>query len=138
MIKSTNYNKIYVDLDFDLKKNEVTKDVMTRTGLAAVNQSIKNIVLTSIGERPFDDSFGVGVYQTLFELDDPMSIGFLKARIQSQLRIFEPRILCESNDIQIIPGNQVEINIKYKLKTFGNPSQFTTDQEIAIVISGDR
>lgn len=141
MINTFNYNKAYIDLDFDFGKNELSKDIKLRTGTAAVAQSIKNIVLTSLGERPFNEEIGVGLYNTLFELDDPVSLNFLRTKIASFLNTLETRIECSANDITILSGtgNDIQINITYRLKDYLDRTLFTQQQQlVTITIVGDR
>ena len=141
MINTFDYNKAYVDLDFDFKKNELTKDIKLRTGTAAISQSIKNIVLTAIGERPFNDEIGIGLYNTLFDLDDPVSLTFLRSKIEAFLNSLETRIECSSNTISIVrgSGNDIQINISYKLKNYLDSTLLTQQQQlVTITISGDR
>jgi phage baseplate assembly protein W len=140
MINSLNYNKIFVDFDLDFGKNELTKDLKIRTGISAVTQSIKNIVLTSLGERPFNEEIGVGLYEYLFNLDDQGSLNFLRSKIAAYLNILEPRIECTANSIEVssLPGNLIQINISYRLKNYTDNSLMVPLDKVTITIVGDR
>ena len=53
-----------VDLTFAKKPNN---DIFKKEDAAAVKQSVKNIVLTNPGEKPFRPFYGAGLTQFLFE-----------------------------------------------------------------------
>lgn len=132
---STNYNKIFIDLDLNMEKNEITKDVKIKTGKSAVAQSIKNIVLTSRGERPFNRDFGFGMYQQLFEVQDPIFLGDIKMRLAATINQQERRVFVSGNDISINSnGNEVTINIVYNVKGPYTGS-VTEQQELTIALS---
>lgn len=136
MLNSSNYNTIYRDLDLDMKKNDITADFKLRTGATAVTQSIKNIVLTKNGERPFNRDFGFGMYDKLFELNDPAFIGDIKLRMAATINELERRVFVTSEDIFIkTTGNEVEINIKYTLKSAYNGS-ISEKQQVTIIMTG--
>jgi phage baseplate assembly protein W len=138
MINNTDYRKLYKDIDINMKKNEVTGDVKIKTGAAAVSQSIKNIILTTLGERPFSPRFGYGMYDKLFELDDPVTLGEIKSKISSIINVTEPRARVQTNDVEIInsSNNEISINIKYTLKG-PESSTISNQQQLTIVLVGD-
>lgn len=134
---STNYNKIYIDLDLDMKKNELTNDVKLRTGRTAVAQSIKNIVLTTRGERPFNKTFGFGMYNQLFEVADPAFLGDIKLRMAATINEQERRVFVRANDISIVQNeNELQINIVYDLKGSYTGS-ISERQQVTIVLTGN-
>lgn len=136
MLNSSNYNTIYRDLDLDMKKNDITGDFKLRTGATAVTQSIKNIVLTKNGERPFNRDFGFGMYDKLFELSDPAFMGDIKLRMAATINELERRVFVTSEDIFIeTTGNEVQINIKYTLKSAYNGS-ISEKQQVTIIMTG--
>ena len=88
----------YRDLDIFFKKNADTGDISFVSNNSSIIQSIKNIVLTRKGERPFNNYFGTGTVDLLFDNPSPVDIAFLQKDIKTILEEIEPRI-----------------NIKYKL-----------------------
>lgn len=138
MINSTNYGKMYVDLDLDMKMNEITKDVKVRTGNSAIAQSIKNIILTGIGERPFNRNFGYGMYDKLFELDDQIFLNDMRAKIATRVEEQEPRVSLRSQDVIIVSSNgELQINIKYDIKG-AIVNNNTIKEELTIVLTGNQ
>lgn len=137
MINSNNLQKLYNDVDFDFKKNEITDDVKTRLGINSISQSIKNIILTSRREKPFNNSPWYGAYDNLFENYDPFFVVTAKSKIASSINVLEPRVTVSPNDIEITQKSDfnIEINIKYTVKNpVANSMSYT--QTLTLEIGG--
>ena len=59
------------DVNISLPKNPFTKDIYGVSNENAIKQSIKNLVLTVPGEKPFQPLVGSRVNELLFEPLDP-------------------------------------------------------------------
>lgn len=81
----------FVDLDLDFTLNPITKDVSLKFNDEAVKRSIRNIILTNSGEKPYVPEFGGNVKATLFENFSPVNVVTLKGQLESAIRNFEPR-----------------------------------------------
>jgi phage baseplate assembly protein W len=55
-----------------------------------VKQNLKNLFLTSPGERVMDSKFGVGLRQFLFEPNVEQTYGIIRARIDTQVAMYMP------------------------------------------------
>ena len=64
----------FVDLDLDFTLNPITKDVSLKFNDEAVKRSIRNIVLTNTGEKPYIPEFGGNVKASLFENFTPNAL----------------------------------------------------------------
>jgi phage baseplate assembly protein W len=107
----------YTDIDIDFGKNRYTKDLSVARDLAAIQQSVLSIVLTSPGEKAFKPGFGVGIYNLLFEILTDLDISFLASSIQRQLEVYEPRVTFYNVEIdQDIPFF-LEIVLNYIVNT---------------------
>lgn len=60
-------SRSFKDLSINLLLNPFTKDVSAVQNDNAIKQSIKNLVLTAPGEKPFQPNIGSRVRQLLFE-----------------------------------------------------------------------
>jgi phage baseplate assembly protein W len=109
----------YRDLDIFFKKNADTGDISFVSNNSSIIQSIKNIVLTRKGERPFNNYFGTGTVDLLFDNPSPVDIAFLQKDIKTILEEIEPRIIVDSVEVLYPLDDTSEadakINIKYKL-----------------------
>ena len=82
----------FKDLSVTFKKHPVTDDLVTVKDKAAVAQSIKGLLLTRRGERPFQPDLGSGLQDLLFEPLDYGSGALIKKEIKETLSRYEPRI----------------------------------------------
>ena len=85
----------YTDLDLNFKKNPITNDVVSKKGENAIKQSIKNLVMTRIGERLFSPMIGSYVYNLLFENMMPETTIALQTSIEDVINTYEPRAIVE-------------------------------------------
>ena len=83
--------KKYIDIDMDFGLNPFTKDIMMKKGDASIKQSVKNLVLGRLGERPFQPRLGSGVRALLFENMTPVTETLLQDKIEETIRVYEPR-----------------------------------------------
>lgn len=121
------------DLQFDM--NSITKDVKPKSGISSISQSIKNILLTSPGERPFSQ-FGVGLNYYFFENDTLETLIAVREMITSMIGQYEPRVVVDYNDIEVVrdgPGS-IRINIRYRL---ANDLGLANAQNLSIVLTED-
>jgi|TARA_R110000851_G_scaffold41409_4_gene103998 phage baseplate assembly protein W len=85
-------NKGYSDLDLKLRQNPLHGDIVPLRDLAAVKQSVKNLILTSKKERLFQPWLGSGVRDLLFEPNTSITIGSLKQEMYRVIEKYEPRV----------------------------------------------
>jgi hypothetical protein len=94
------------------------------TNAAALKQSLKNLILTNLGERLFQPNIGSNVTNSLFELNSPMALSTLEFNIKNTIKFNEPRVnLLQAKAKNIDEGNNVEINIIFSL--INNPEPIT-------------
>lgn len=101
----TSRNKLYSDLDLTFTKKP-SGDVYRKTDAAAVKQAVKNLLLTNIGEKPFNPYFGGGLNDLLFELADDETNVLLTEQITAAIQNFEPR----ARLLSIVPNVQPDNN----------------------------
>lgn len=99
----------YSDFDLTLKPHPERGDIVPLKDLAAVKNSIKNILNTRPGERPFAPTFGCDLYNYLFEPDDIITRAAIRRAINDSLLTFEPRF--KVNDIDLSTDNNNTYNI---------------------------
>ncbi len=88
-------SKQYADLDLNFKKNPITNDVVSKKGENAIKQSIKNLVMTRIGEKLFSPMIGSYVYNLLFDNIMPETTIALQTSIEDVINTYEPRATVE-------------------------------------------
>lgn len=95
------------------------------TNEKSVNQSLKNLILTNIGERLFQPFVGSNVKASLFEPNTITTLSSLEFYIQNTIENFEPRVnlirvVAESN---LNNENEIIITLIYNL--INNPENIT-------------
>jgi hypothetical protein len=74
--------KIYKDIDLNFEPNPLSGDVDSLIGVNAIKQSLKNIVLYNIFEKPYSSEFDVGLRNLLFENKGHGFQNFLRKRVR--------------------------------------------------------
>ena len=98
----------YSDLPFFITKNYFTRDLNLVKKLNCIKQSVKNIVLTNYGERPFNYRFGGNLYDKMFEHYSHELLMKIQESIGGNLQKYESRI--DILDIKVYT-NQAEYKI---------------------------
>lgn len=83
--------KEYKDIDLKFGMHPVTKDVTKKSGVYAVLQSVRNIVMSSLGDWPTYPSIGAGLYGLLGENTTPTIQMEVKNKVEDAIALFEPR-----------------------------------------------
>ena len=107
----------FKDLSITFKKHPVTDDLVTVKDKAAVSQSIKGLLLTRKGERPFQPDLGSGLQELLFEPMDYGTSALIKKEITETLTKYEPRIIITS--LICIPefdNNGFNVELEYSIR----------------------
>ena len=92
--------RVYADLDLSFEKHPVYNDIRPVKDIDAVKNAVKNLLLTNKGERPFQPNLGSGLFDLLFEHNNPYTIQAVRSKVIDMLTSYEPRI------------NQVRVSIK--------------------------
>lgn len=104
----------FSDIVSTFETNPDTGDLYRNINDFSIRESLKNIILTDLGERPFQPTLGGNIYRQLFELMDEKTILSLKNTIEIAIHNHEPRVVLK--DLSLIPdyeNNQVTITIFY-------------------------
>ena len=94
---------LYSDLDLMFKVHPVRKDLVRSTNEQAIIRSVKNLVLTSHYERPFQAEIGSNVRKMLFEPITSMTANYLQKEIYDVIRTYEPRVTNLQVDVVQLP-----------------------------------
>lgn len=97
------------DIDFNFTPHPLTGDLAIKTGQSAIDQAIRNLVLTDFYERCFNIEIGSNVRGSLFENDLPLLRQNLKDDITKVLSNFEPN--AEIIDVEITSENPNELTV---------------------------
>lgn len=116
----------YKDIDAMFSFNPMTEDLAMKVNRNAIAFSVKNLVLTMNGERPFNDDIGTPIKKLIFELHTPMMPIVMKKMIEDVLIAHEPRIkVLEVVVLDNPDRHTVEVTIKYVIVNTTTP--YTVD-----------
>ena len=109
-------SKGFKDLSMSFKFNPLSGDLIALKNENAIARSVRNIVLTTPGEKIHDPYFGSNVNALLFENVDEISAVAIRDEIENSLKNYEPRIVLE--EIIVDPDydmNQFDVTITYRI-----------------------
>ena len=72
--------------------NPISNDLIGVKNDTAIARSIRNLVLTTPGERFFNENLGSRVSETLFENVDEISAAAIQDEIEETINKYEPRV----------------------------------------------
>ena len=81
----------FKDVSMTFQKHPLTSDIIALKNESGIARSVRNIVFTVPGEKPFDEDFGSQISQALFENINDISANIIKSEIKSSLLRYEPR-----------------------------------------------
>ncbi len=120
-------SKGFLDLSASFQENPLTNDLIALKNENAIARSVRNLVLTIQGERPFQPVLGTGVSKLLFENMDKLTASAIRSEIRSTIENFEPRV--EINEILVEPdfeGNAFNVTLQYFIIGIDVPEQELT------------
>ena len=109
-------SKSFKDLSMSFKFNPLSGDLITLKNENAIARAVRNIVLTTPGEKFFDPDFGSSVSEILFENVDDITAVSIEDEIKSSLKNYEPRV--ELINVTVDPNfdeNQFDVRITYRI-----------------------
>lgn len=90
---------LYSDFHKDLTINPVNRDVAVKRDEDSIKESLRNLILTSKGERLFQPDVGSDIRDMLFEPNTPASLILIKEKVKLLINNFEPRIIL--HDVEV-------------------------------------
>tara|TARA_Y100001970_G_C13480812_1_gene484270 strand:- start:2 stop:403 length:402 start_codon:yes stop_codon:yes gene_type:complete len=104
------------DISMSFEVNPITDDIIGVINDTAISRSIRNLVLTTPGERFFNEDLGSGVSEILFDNVDDISAAVIRDEIEQTINRFEPRV--ELEDVKVKgdhDNNEFNVTITYNI-----------------------
>ena len=122
--------RLYSDFDLAFSKNAITGDINKKLDVNAVKQSIKNLILTDIMERPFQPDLGSRLGGLLFENADIFTTDAIRVTIENLLENYERRAKINSVDVEPdIDRNTYEVTINFFVIGINEPQELEVKLE---------
>ena len=106
----------FKDISMSFEVNPINNDLITVRNDIAIARAVRNLVLTTPGERLFNPNLGSGVSELLFDNVDEMSASAIHDEIEETLIKYEPRI--ELTKVKVEPNyddNEFNVTIFYDI-----------------------
>ena len=117
-------SKAFRDINLSFKRHPVTNDLVAIRDEDAIKRSVKNIIFTILGEKPFEPSFGSIINDALFDLDTNLNEIRIQDEITSSLNRFEPRISNIIVTVTVAPDtNEMNCTVQYDIVGLSTPPQ---------------
>ncbi len=117
-------SRAFKDINLSFKRHPVTNDVLTVSNEDAIKRSVKNIIFTILGEKPFLPLFGSVINQSLFDLNTNLNEIRISDEIQQSLLNYEPRIDNIVVTASIYPdSNELNCVVQYEIVGIPAPTQ---------------
>ena len=120
-------SKGFKDLSASFQSSPLSNDLITLKNESAIARSVRNLVSTIQGERPFQPVLGTGVSRLLFENMDKLTASAIRSEIRTTIENYEPRV--EINEILVEPdfeGNAMHVTLQYFIIGIDVPEQELT------------
>lgn len=124
--KASTKFQVYSDFLNDLTPHPVVKDIVRYTNEAAVNRSIRNLILTNRGERLYQPDIGSDIQQLLFEPMIASTGDLIRKFVQNTIANYEPRVKVLSVDVLAYEEkNAYAVTVTYMIINRQDPVQLT-------------
>ena len=117
----------FKDLSASFQTNPLSNDLIALKNESAIARSVRNLVLTIQGERPFQPVLGTGVNALLFENMDKLTASAIRSELRTTIENYEPRV--EINEILVeadFEGNAFHVTLQYFIIGMDVPEQELT------------
>ena len=117
-------SRAFKDINLSFKRHPVTNDVVTIRDEDAIKRSVRNIIFTILGEKPFEPNFGSVINESLFDLNTNLSEIRVSDEIKASLNNHEPRI--DNIDVAVsvlADSHEMNCTIQYDIVGIPAPTQ---------------
>ena len=107
-----------IDLAFTRVGSESPYSIALKRDKNAIAQAVRNLILTTPGEKPFLPDFGGGIVNLLFDTLTPETVASINSNIRYSLEVYEPRVIFDQVifDESKLDSNNLLMEIRYFLR----------------------
>ena len=117
-------SRAFKDINLSFKRHPVTNDVVAIRNEDAIKRSVRNIIFTILGEKPFSPNFGSVISEAMFDLNTSLSEIKISDEISSSLLTYEPRIDNTNVTVTISPDtHEINCTVQYDIVGLPSPTQ---------------
>lgn len=109
-------SKGFKDVSATFKINPLNFDIIAVRNENAIARSIRNLVLTEPGDKPFNPELGSRVNALLFENFDNLTASSISSEIENTINTYEPRVnLEEVVVVANFDNNSFDVRVLYEI-----------------------
>jgi len=117
-------SKAFKDLSASFKIDPVKRDLIALTNENAIARSIRNLLLTIPGEKPFNPALGSNISNLLFGQIDTRTAAAIQTEIEHTIGLFEPRVRLISVKVKGDPDKyRFDCRLQYYIIGIDVPAQ---------------
>ena len=117
-------SRTFKDINLSFKRHPVTNDLVTISDEDAIKRSVRNIIFTILGEKPFQPRFGSVINDSLFELNTNLSAISVSDDIKASLDNHESRINNVDVAVSVFADtNEMNCTVQYDIVGIPAPTQ---------------
>ncbi len=109
-------SKGFKDISASFQVNPLNDDLIALKNANAIARSIRNLVFTVPGDKPFNPFLGCRVSEMLFDPMDKITTSAIRSEIEETVNNYEPRVNLKKVQVQENPdGNEYNVIINYTI-----------------------
>lgn len=109
-------SKGFKDISATFQVSALNRDLIALKNENAIARSIRNLVLTLPGERPFSEKLGSNISKSIFENMDNFTASLIEQEIEITINNYEPRVnLLEVNVAPNFDNNEFNVTVQYEI-----------------------
>ena len=117
-------SKSFKDISASFQVNPLTNDLIVIKNTTAIARSLRNLVLTTPGERFFNENLGSQVNNLLFENVDDVTAMSVRQEIINVIENYEPRVKLLTVSVNAnIDSYSMDVVIAYQVIGIAIPPQ---------------
>ena len=117
-------SRTFKDINLSFKRHPVTNDLVAVKNEDAIKRSVRNIIFTILGEKPFEPDFGSTINESLFDLSTSLNEIRIADDITASLKRYEPRISDINVTVSLYPdSNEMNATVQYEIVGLPTPPQ---------------
>ena len=114
--KDQKRSRSFTDHSLGLVRNANTKDVAVVKNDNAIKQAVRNLIMTTPGEKPFQPLVGSNITKLLFEPLDDFTSDAIQQEIINTINRFEPRVRMQDVSVRAdFARNSFNVTVEYQI-----------------------
>ncbi len=117
----------FKDISATFQISPINSDLISLKNSNAIARSIRNLIFTVPGDKPFQPTIGSRVSELLFENFDRLTSTLIRGEIENTINDYEPRVKLKKVTVEPnFDNNEFNVSIRYNIIGIDIPVQQLT------------